>query len=67
VCGLVVFNGKQRNEKITAPLSNFKNKVTPQCSGKGICKPFNPDDISNPVNFCECDAGYADPGWVWRR
>ncbi|CAD7950844.1 unnamed protein product [Amoebophrya sp. A25] len=34
---------------------------TLQCNGRGICKPFNPDNIQNPISFCECDRDYADP------
>eukprot|EP00392_Amoebophrya_sp_AT5.2_P011600 g11679.t1 len=34
---------------------------TLQCSGRGVCKPFNPDNIQNPTSFCDCDRDYADP------
>jgi hypothetical protein len=34
---------------------------TLQCNGRGICKPFDPNNLANPINFCECDPEYADP------
>jgi TM2 domain-containing membrane protein YozV len=34
---------------------------TLQCSGRGICKAWDPDDISNPLALCECDRAWADP------
>ncbi|CAD7945208.1 unnamed protein product [Amoebophrya sp. A120] len=40
---------------------------TLQCSGRGVCKPFNPDNIQNPTSFCECDRDYADPECRTRR
>lgn len=32
-----------------------------QCSGRGVCKIWNPDARDNPLAFCECDRDYADP------
>lgn len=34
---------------------------TLQCSGRGICKAWNPDNLANPISFCECDRAWADP------
>lgn len=34
---------------------------TLQCSGHGVCKPWDDNDVNNPVRFCECDPGWADP------
>lgn len=34
---------------------------TLQCSGRGICKVWDPDDLANPISFCECDRNWADP------
>jgi len=34
---------------------------TLQCSGRGICKAWDPDNLANPISFCECDRDWADP------
>lgn len=34
---------------------------TLQCSGRGVCKAWNPDDAIQDVNFCECFRDWADP------
>jgi TM2 domain-containing membrane protein YozV len=34
---------------------------TLQCSGRGICKAWDPDNLANPISFCECDRDFADP------
>jgi len=34
---------------------------TVQCSGRGTCKAWYPDDISSQMNFCECNRDWADP------
>lgn len=34
---------------------------TLQCSGRGVCKPFDPNNMDNPLSFCHCDRDYADP------
>jgi len=34
---------------------------TLQCSGRGVCKAWDPDNLNNPVAFCECDRDWADP------
>jgi len=32
-----------------------------QCSGRGVCRVWNPTNHENPLAFCECDRGWADP------
>merc|ERR1719420_2356226 len=34
---------------------------TLQCSGRGICKAWDADNLANPISFCECDRDWADP------
>lgn len=36
---------------------------TLQCSGRGICKAWDPDALaqSSPLNFCECNMYWSDP------
>jgi len=34
---------------------------TLQCSGHGMCKAWDENDLNNTVMFCECDPGWADP------
>jgi len=34
---------------------------TLQCSGRGICKAWDPEDLANPLMLCECDRNWADP------
>lgn len=34
---------------------------TLQCSGRGICKPWDDNNLNNPVMFCDCDRDWADP------
>jgi len=34
---------------------------TLQCSGRGICKAWDPENLANPISFCECDRDWADP------
>lgn len=34
---------------------------TLQCSGRGVCKAWDPNDLNNKVSFCECDRDFADP------
>lgn len=34
---------------------------TLQCSGRGKCKNWEPKFADNPVTFCACDLGWADP------
>jgi TM2 domain-containing membrane protein YozV len=34
---------------------------TLQCSGRGICKAWYPDDITSDMNFCDCNRDWADP------
>lgn len=34
---------------------------TLQCSGRGICKAWDVDNLANPISFCECDRDWADP------
>jgi len=34
---------------------------TLQCSGRGVCKPWDADNLNNPVMFCDCDRDWADP------
>jgi len=34
---------------------------TLQCSGRGICRAWDADDLANPLAFCECDRDWADP------
>jgi len=46
-------------------LSNLAQTL--QCSGRGLCKPLDPANLANPISFCECDAGWADPECRTRR
>lgn len=32
-----------------------------QCSGRGVCKRWDQNDLDNPLMFCECDRAWADP------
>jgi TM2 domain-containing membrane protein YozV len=32
-----------------------------QCSGRGICKAWYPDDETSSMNFCACNRDWADP------
>lgn len=34
---------------------------TLQCSGRGICKAWYPDDATSDMNFCDCNQDWADP------
>merc|ERR1719420_352191 len=34
---------------------------TLQCSGRGICKAWDPENLANLISFCECDRDWADP------
>jgi hypothetical protein len=34
---------------------------TLQCSGRGVCKMWDPSNIENTLSFCECDRDWADP------
>jgi len=34
---------------------------TLQCSGRGICKAWDSDNLANPISLCECDRDWADP------
>jgi len=34
---------------------------TLQCSGRGKCKTWDTRYVDNPVTFCECSVGWADP------
>lgn len=34
---------------------------TLQCNGRGVCKPWDQDNLHNPVSFCDCDRDWADP------
>jgi len=34
---------------------------TLQCSGKGVCSPWDPSNLNNPNMFCMCDRDWADP------
>mmetsp|Transcript_57712 Transcript_57712/g.91740 ORF Transcript_57712/g.91740 Transcript_57712/m.91740 type:complete len:535 (-) Transcript_57712:115-1719(-) len=34
---------------------------TLQCSGRGVCKLWDPNNLDNKLAFCECDRDYADP------
>lgn len=40
---------------------------TLQCSGRGVCMPWKPDDYANPISFCVCDTEWADPECTTRR
>jgi len=32
-----------------------------QCSGRGVCKAWDPSNIESTLAFCECDRDWADP------
>eukprot|EP00397_Hematodinium_sp_SG-2012_P045754 GEMP01051499.1.p1 GENE.GEMP01051499.1~~GEMP01051499.1.p1 ORF type:complete len:384 (+),score=60.52 GEMP01051499.1:380-1531(+) len=32
-----------------------------QCSGRGSCKTWNPNEVSSTITFCQCDRAWADP------
>lgn len=32
-----------------------------QCSGRGVCRAAYPHRLDNPIYFCKCDEGWADP------
>lgn len=34
---------------------------TLQCSGRGVCKAWDPDNLHNLALFCQCDRDWADP------
>merc|ERR1719183_3355235 len=34
---------------------------TLQCSGRGVCKAWDADNLNNQLSFCECDRDWADP------
>lgn len=34
---------------------------TLQCSGRGVCTLWKPDERDNPISFCVCDTKWADP------
>jgi hypothetical protein len=34
---------------------------TLQCSGRGVCKLWDAQNLENKLAFCECDRDYADP------
>lgn len=40
---------------------------TLQCSGRGVCKPWDANNLNNPLAFCECDRDWADPECRTRR
>lgn len=40
---------------------------TLQCSGRGVCKLWDPDNIQNTLSFCECDRDWTDPECRTRR
>jgi len=40
---------------------------TLQCSGRGVCKLWDPKNIDNQLAFCECDKNWADPECRTRR
>jgi len=40
---------------------------TLQCSGRGVCKLWDEDKLSNTLAFCECDRDWADPECRTRR
>lgn len=35
--------------------------TTLQCSGRGVCRAWYPDDPTIDMNFCDCHRDYADP------
>jgi TM2 domain-containing membrane protein YozV len=40
---------------------------TLQCSGRGVCKMWDPGNLQNTLTFCECDRDWADPECRTRR
>jgi len=40
---------------------------TLQCSGRGVCKIWDVDNLQNPTAFCECERDWADPECKTRR
>lgn len=38
-----------------------------QCSGRGVCKTWDKEDLHSPTTFCECDRDWADPECNTRR
>lgn len=52
--------GKYPNQ---ATLNSCDNQLSSalQCSGRGICKAWYPDDATSEMNFCECNRDWADP------
>jgi len=34
---------------------------TLQCSGRGVCKAWDAENLNNQLTFCECDRDWADP------
>jgi len=36
-------------------------KAEEQCSGRGVCTNAYPNNLANPIYFCKCDPGWADP------
>jgi len=46
-----------------ATLNSCDNQLSSslQCSGRGVCKAWYPDDETSTMNFCECFRDWADP------
>lgn len=59
--------GGSAKEAVLNSCSFQRLSQTLQCSGRGICKMWDPGDIGNPTAFCECDRDWADPECKTRR
>mmetsp|Transcript_134106 Transcript_134106/g.286761 ORF Transcript_134106/g.286761 Transcript_134106/m.286761 type:complete len:588 (-) Transcript_134106:165-1928(-) len=59
--------GSSAKEALLNSCALTRLSQTVQCSGRGICKMWDPGDLGNSVAFCECDRDWADPECKTRR
>jgi TM2 domain-containing membrane protein YozV len=50
-------SGQQKFNSCMDPTMNALNV----CNGNGFCKPFDRNDIVNPIFFCRCEPGWTGP------
>jgi len=58
--------GSARNAQLNS-CSDDRLSQTMQCSGRGVCKLWDPSNIENTLSFCECHRDFADPECRTRR
>mmetsp|Transcript_1908 Transcript_1908/g.4289 ORF Transcript_1908/g.4289 Transcript_1908/m.4289 type:complete len:502 (+) Transcript_1908:196-1701(+) len=54
--------GKSARDSVLNSCAYSDLAASTQCNeGRGVCKPWDTDNLANPIYFCSCDRDWADP------